>query len=36
MQDLGLTLRNLILEVFRLDNIFQPDDCWNKRASSKW
>ena len=35
VRDLGPTLRNLILEVFPLGKIFQPDDSWNKRASSK-
>ena len=33
--DFGPTLRNLILELFPLGKIFQPDDSWKKRASSK-
>ena len=36
VQDLGPTLRNLILEVCPLGKIFQPDDSWNKRASSRF
>ena len=35
MWDFGPTLRNLILELFPLGKIFQPDDSWKKRASSK-